>query len=294
MVPVSSNNLPFQSAKTQWSSTLGMIYEERISKPMRSCDDDINTHRIAEDSVLVIRHDYSRGVHDTIAAMAVDSRVYPIRAGLSATALFSFIDDVVVTTDGTVCVFHAHDVRLEWIGASETRLPGAQLQYTLRPISEANRTRVVDSANAAHRATYDTLSAAYRAKSIARLGSPPTHPVTMPAPGGGSITHEELDDAPVLRPTVLPIEVPDVYPPTPGFQSVLADADNHVWIRLRTSTPDPAVETWEVVSRVGGVVDRVQVPRDRTIVGFAPGYVYLVMHDETAKTSVIEKVRIRS
>jgi hypothetical protein len=102
-----------------------------------------------------------------------------------------------------------------------------------------------------------------------------------------------FDDPPVLRQRVVPMEIPDVYPPTPGHGSAFADAENHVWLRLRTASSDPDVETWDVISRTGGLVERVRVPRNRTIAGFAPGFIYLIARDESAGTATIEKVRIR-
>jgi hypothetical protein len=72
---------------------------------------------------------------------------------------------------------------------------------------------------------------------------------------------------------------------------VLADANNQVWIRPRLAEMNPGVQVWYVYDRAGTLVDRVRLPEGRTIAGFGPGLVYLVVRD--AGVARIEKVRIR-
>ena len=77
-------------------------------------------------------------------------------------------------------------------------------------------------------------------------------------------------------------ELPDYRPPFPGPGSVKADLDGNVWIRTtanRTGAVGGAI--YDVVNRKGEIVDRVQVPAGRTIVGFGKGgVVYMMGRDD--------------
>ncbi len=86
-------------------------------------------------------------------------------------------------------------------------------------------------------------------------------------------------------------EVPE-YAPATTRSPMLADADNHVWLRPVPLTPEAGFVIWDVISRTDGVVDRVRIPESRTIAGFGPGgFIYLVAHDGGVAT--LEKVKLR-
>jgi hypothetical protein len=115
--------------------------------------------------------------------------------------------------------------------------------------------------------------------------------------GSGPLAVETTIQIPLSRPSppaaIERGEVPDFLPPTTKDRFVLlADGDN-VWVRLRPTTAggdaDPLV--YDVFDRTSALIDRVRVPAGRTIVGFSPGFAYLVWHD--AGVVRIEKARIR-
>ena len=86
-------------------------------------------------------------------------------------------------------------------------------------------------------------------------------------------------------------ELPDYRPPFAAAGSVRADADDNVWIRTtakRAGAIGGAI--YDVVNRKGEVVDRVQVPAGRTIVGFGKGgVVYMMGRDD--KGAWIERTK---
>jgi sugar lactone lactonase YvrE len=88
---------------------------------------------------------------------------------------------------------------------------------------------------------------------------------------------------------VSPSELPDYKPAfTPG--STRADADGNLWIR--TSQNLNARPVYDVINRKGELIDRVQLPQNRVLVGFGPnGVVYLAVRDGT--TAHLEKARIK-
>jgi hypothetical protein len=86
-------------------------------------------------------------------------------------------------------------------------------------------------------------------------------------------------------------ELPDYRPPfTSG--AVRADADGNLWIRTVRPTPIPGGPVYDVVSRQGELVDRLQLPQGYALVGFGRGkVVYLSMRDQTGVH--LARVRLR-
>ena len=99
--------------------------------------------------------------------------------------------------------------------------------------------------------------------------------------------------APTLRETGVmgASDLPDYRPPfTNG--SVRADADGNLWIRTVQPRPIPGGAVYDIVSRQGGLVDRLQLPQGYTLAGFGRGrVVYLSMRDATGIH--LARVRLR-
>jgi len=105
--------------------------------------------------------------------------------------------------------------------------------------------------------------------------------VTAIGPGGGG-------QLPQIN-LVAPSELPDYKPAfTPGSTDV--DADGNLWIR--TSQNVDARPVYNVVNRKGELVDRVQLPANRVLVGFGPGGIaYLAVRD--GNVAHLERARIK-
>src|SRR3954462_14168983 len=88
-------------------------------------------------------------------------------------------------------------------------------------------------------------------------------------------------------------EIPDYMPAyarTTG--SLRADADGHLWIRPRPVGRNSGGTIYDVVDRKGELIDRVQLPAGRRLMGFGPGgVVYLTVRDGGA--TKIEEVRFK-
>ena len=86
-----------------------------------------------------------------------------------------------------------------------------------------------------------------------------------------------------------PSELPDYQPPF-FAGSARADADGRLWIRTIPTKALAGGPVYDVINAKGELIDRVQVPKDRTIVGFGPsGVVYLAVREAGATTSKIER-----
>jgi len=91
--------------------------------------------------------------------------------------------------------------------------------------------------------------------------------------------------------SVVSTDLPDYLPAVErGTGSYRADADNRLWIRPKPAAGAPRTggPVYDVVDRTGALVDRVQLPVGRTLVGFGRGgAVYLMWRD--AGTAKIER-----
>jgi sugar lactone lactonase YvrE len=76
-----------------------------------------------------------------------------------------------------------------------------------------------------------------------------------------------------------PEELPDYKPPFPQG-AVRADGDGNLWVRINTPKPVTNGNIYDVISRKGELVDRIQLPQGYQLVGFGEGrVVYLSMRD---------------
>ena len=89
-------------------------------------------------------------------------------------------------------------------------------------------------------------------------------------------------------------ELPDYKPPFFGG-SVRADTEGNLWIRTIPTKAIPGGPVYDVINKKGELVERVQVPENRTIVGFgAGGTAYLAVRDSPTATAIyLERVKVR-
>jgi hypothetical protein len=100
---------------------------------------------------------------------------------------------------------------------------------------------------------------------------------------GGGISNKVTGMSGGMTPSfVSASELPD-YRPAFGQGAARADEDGNVWIRTSaTRTGGVAGAIYDVINSQGGLVDRVQLPAGRTIVGFGKGgVVYMVAHEKS-------------
>ena len=90
---------------------------------------------------------------------------------------------------------------------------------------------------------------------------------------------------------VAPSELPDYKPVfLNGF--VKADLDGNVWIRTIPTKAIAGGPVYDVVNRKGELVDRVQIPVNRSITAFGPGGVVYLTNRE-GNTTKLEKATLR-
>lgn len=110
-------------------------------------------------------------------------------------------------------------------------------------------------------------------------GAPTGTPSCIPGPvtiaGGVSPPMPQLRTQGVMAPD----DLPDYRPPF-ATNAVRADGDGNLWVRINTPKPIPGGAVYDVISRKGELVDRLQLPPGYNLVGFGAGrVVYLSMRD---------------
>jgi hypothetical protein len=67
--------------------------------------------------------------------------------------------------------------------------------------------------------------------------------------------------------------------------------DNRLWIRARAwETPPGAPTRYDIVNRGGELIDRIDVPSDRRVIGFGAGGV-VILAAQSGGIYTLEKVR---
>lgn len=222
-------------------------------------------------------------------------------------------DDWTLLPDGTIAIVRNRDFHVDWLDANGKMTSTAKIPFEWERLTDEQKVAFVDSARTAieklrasgqlgfggnqvvTRTTTEggASGTATPAPGAARTpgasaapsggGANTTTTVTAVGPGGAA----NIQLAPINM--VSPSELPDYRPAfTPG--STRADAAGNLWIRTSQSVDGRPV--YDVVNRSGELIDRVQIPANRVIIGFgAGGTVYLAVRDGTV--AHLEKARVR-
>ncbi len=289
---------PINSSRPASSLMLGLEYGAFAPRPVSTRpapgEPDIEVHW--DDSVFVMRMDFTTRSLDTLAKISIGFHEIAVISATpgptrlsSGPAIFPFYDAPVVTTDGSIAIFHAHEYRIEWIGPDGVQGPGPKPSYPWRRISDEERQHALDSVQTARQHAYDSTVAVRSADSI-RTGAGPTTRIVTVTADGERTERQAPRSAPPLPIFPSAQDIPDFHPPT-GRAAIWADGNNNVWIRPIPLSPVVGFAIWDVINRAGELADRVRIPDDRTIVGFGRDVVYLAAHN--AGVITIEKVRVR-
>lgn len=108
-------------------------------------------------------------------------------------------------------------------------------------------------------------------------GRPSCIPTPIVVAGGNAPAMPQLNTPGVMDPR----DLPDYKPPF-AERAVRADGDGNLWVRINTPTPLPGGPIFDIISRKGELVDRIQIPAGYNLVGFGAGrIVYLSVRDAT-------------
>ena len=251
------------------------------------------------DSSVLVRVDLTSRKIDTAGFFKITKtkmNVVQSDKGFSMTSEINpmqIVDDWAVTDDGAIAIIRGRDYHIDWVDADNHITSSAKIPFDWQRLSDEDKVAIIDSTK--------TAMEAARAKMAA--GGGPT--MMGPGAGGGervtimqfgagggdgggrakAMTEGAAGAGLNMSPLVFvaPSELPD-YRPAIQAGSAKPDLDGNVWIRTSaTRAGSIAGPIYDVVNRKGELVDRIQVPAGRTIVGFGKGgVVYMMARDDKA------------
>lgn len=223
------------------------------------------------DSSLIVRADFQRRVIDTLARLKAPVQKAALtrqaNGGVMLNAAVNPLpaaDDWTVLPDGTIVIVRAKDYHIDWVAPDGARRSSPSMPFDSRSISPAEKQQMVDSVKRG-------LDEA-RARQV--------------APGGTAAS-----TGPTLSVIVDASDIPDSYPPIRVNQT-RADYEGRVWILPATSGSARGGLLYDVVNRDGKVVERVQLPPGRALVGFGKGDVVYLGNVIGLNKAVLERTEI--
>jgi hypothetical protein len=277
------------------SGRFGLVYgsgNQPISPRLAAPNPRDTVFITVEDSAALFAMNAQTRAVDTLAKFAtLRMRRYAfapgrtIGRGAEVPRLAETGDAWAVMTDGSIAILRGREYRISWFNADGTRSESRPLPYSWKRLSDDDKQRMLDSATRAEQEAYQAELAKGRADSAA--GRPYSSAAANQGRGGtpGPIT--------ATQPLRYDIgTIPDyVSPFVPGQRRLLADADNNLWIRVGRGV-DPLSETYDVVNRMGELIDRVRLPEGDQLIGFSPGGIaYLIGHD--AGKQLLKRARVK-
>jgi len=210
------------------------------------------------------------------------------------------VDEWAVLADGSVAFVRGRDYHVDFVNADGSKTSAAKIPFEWQRLSDEDKVAFIDSVKAA-RARLASTALGAPTPAGAPAGAGPDGGgasrvvVQMGPDGGGAGRGGAAGGGPPQMNFVAPSELPDYKPPF-FANSVRADASGNIWVRTIPTRKIPGGPVYDVINREGKLIDRVQVPENRTIVGFgSDGSVYLVTRDTSGQTPTmtLERAPVR-
>lgn len=207
-------------------------------------------------------------------------------------------DDWVLLPDGTIAIVRTRDYHVDWLTGDGKLASSPKIPFSWERLTDSAKVAFIDSS----RVAIEKLRASGQFGFGGGAGGGGgvqiafSNPGGGPGgPGGGAAGRATVTTGPGTAGQLPPLQMipatdlPDYKPAfLPG--STRVDTDGNLWIR--TTQNVDARPVYYVISRKGELVDRVQVPANRVLVGFGPGgIVYLAVRD--GAVARLERARIR-
>jgi hypothetical protein len=187
------------------------------------------------------------------------------------------VDDWAVLADGSIAIVRGLDYHVDLVKSDGTIASAPKIPFEWQPLSDDEKVTVLDSAKKAvdrmiANGTAAAMMSMHGGAAVAPMGQ---HGGATSGSGAGG-----KNAAPSIK-MVSPSALPDYWPPF-GQGAAKADADGNLWVRTtakRANAIGGAI--YDIIDRAGVLVDRVQVPPGRQIIGFGKGgVVYMAVRDD--------------
>ena len=253
---------------------------------------------IGPDSTPIVRFDPTTHVLDTVVKFKnaqFKAKMYPLENN-SSRAVFvrnpvEVVDDWAVLSDGSVAIVRGQDYHIDYVNPDGSMTRGPKMAYAWEPLGDDAKATLLDSLR---KADEDSRKNPGAPRSL--TGGSSSASSSSGGSSGGSSSGTSGFSAPAgdRPPPEFPAlsELPDYRAP---FAPAAArpDADGNLWIKT-THHEASAGFVYDVVSRQGKVIDRVQLQPGRSIIGFGRGGIVYLVAGEDEPASMLEKTRWRA
>jgi hypothetical protein len=251
------------------------------------------------DSSFILRVDLATRKLDTAGVVRIPKIKFDVktddRGGMSISSLINplpVVDEWAVTPDGAIAFIRGRDYHVDWLNPDGTRTTSAKIPFDWQRLTDEDKVAFIDSVKVARERQGLTAPNLLGGMLGGGGGTPNIQINIGGGPGGPGGAARGAAPAPQAQLNFIPAnELPDYKPPF-FAGSVRADDDGNIWIRTIPTSAIAGGPVYDVINRKGELVDRVQIPAGRTIIGFGPGgAVYLLNRD--GATATLEKASIR-
>jgi hypothetical protein len=218
------------------------------------------------------------------------------------------VDEWAVLSDGSIAIVRGRDYHIDWVRPDGTRESSPKIPFEWQRLTDEDKIAFIDSVKAARQRMAASALTPAAPGGVARGGGAAggggggagggggEQRIIIGGPGGGPGGGGAggAGGGPNVS-FVQPSELPDYKPPFfAGQGSVRADADGHLWVRTIPTKGVAGGPVYDVINTKGELVERVQVPKDRLIVGFgAGGVVYLLARESGTTTTKLERATVK-
>lgn len=208
------------------------------------------------------------------------------------------IDEWAALPDGTIAFVRGRDYHVDWIAPDGTPTSSPKIAFDWQRMTDEDKVAFLDSLKAARTrmaghapGAVASVGAALGVTESAMAATPDIQIFTGPGGPGGGPPNAGGQRMNAQVNFVDASELPD-YKPAFFAGAVRADTEGNLWVRTIPTKAIPGGPVYDVINRSGALVERIQVPEGRTIVGFGPGgVVYMIAVED--RVSYLEKANIR-
>lgn len=205
------------------------------------------------------------------------------------------VDDWAVLSDGSIAIVRGRDYHVDVVGPDGRLTSAPKIPFDWRRLSDEEKVALIDSVKAARArmaAAAPSTATPGAPRATGSGDAPVSMTMTVIGGPGGAPGGQVMRSGPGEVSFVDPAELPDYQPPF-FAGAARADAEGKLWVRTIPTKGIAGGPVYDVLDRTGALVDQVQVPAGRTIVGFGPGgIVYLTSRDANGAT-ILERARVR-
>ena len=225
------------------------------------------------DSAPILRADFDTRDVDTIAIIKAPVEKYVTVSTQNSMSSYPAVnplpvgDEWALLPDGVIAIVRGQDYHVDWMSPDGKLTSSPKMPFDWKRITLEDKQAMIDSLKKADAAR------------VAKLPPPPP-----PVPGQPTFPQRPFA-------TVDVADIPDFYPAVRQGQ-VRADPDGNLWILPATSTTAKDGLLYDVVSRSGAIVERVQLPKGRTLVGFGANHTIFMNNVMSPTRAAIERAEV--